>query len=103
MTVRVDGHLDRRRMNTEVVVFPDEGFDARRATDSNTGGVAVLDNDETYLAVRVEHGRVAQLVFPDDALKLQEATEWIFEGGAGHGVRVHLHHEIGGRSFGSWI
>lgn len=66
-----------------------------------TGGVAVLDDDETLFAVRVERGRVAQLVFVDDVSKLQEAATRIFEGGAGLGVRVHLQHEIGGRHSGS--
>jgi len=87
--VRVDGYPHGRRANAVVVVFPDEGFDAGRATDGNTGGVAVLDDDETLFAVRVEHGRLAQLTFLDDVSKLHEAATRIFELGAGLGVRVH--------------
>ena len=85
------------------IIFPDEGFDTGRATEGHTSGVAVLDDNETLFTVRVEHGRVAQLVFLDDVSKLQEAFKRIFEGGAGLSVRVHLHHEIGERNTGSWI
>ena len=80
MAVLVDGHHYRCRANGVVLVFPDEGFEAGRATDGKTGGATVLDDEERLYAGCVEHGWLAQLVLLNDILELKEAVIWKCEG-----------------------
>ena len=102
MAVRVNGHHYGRRANGVLVVFPDKGFEGGGATNGETGGTAILDDEDRLYAGRVEDCRVAQLVFLNNVLNLQEAIKGIFEGGELN-VRVHLPQEIIRRNFGSWI
>jgi hypothetical protein len=53
---------------------------------------------------RLQHqGRLAYFLLLDNALNLQETTNWILEGEAALGVRVHPEGEVGGRNLVSWI
>jgi hypothetical protein len=85
VTVGVDGDLHRRRVNGIILIFTNERFDAGRATEGDTGGGTVLDDDETVFSIFVEHGRAAQLAIVDEVSKLHEAAMRILELGAGLG------------------
>lgn len=80
MAVLVDGHHYRCRANDVVIVFPDEGIEAGRATDGKTGSATILDDKERLYAGCVEHGWFVQLVFLDDILKLKETIKRKIEG-----------------------
>jgi len=103
VAVWVDNDLHRRRVSAILVVITDERFDAGPMTESNTGAGAVLDDDKTLSSICVEHGRAPQFATLNYSLTLHKSATWIFEPGAGLGVRVHFRHELVGCKFGSWI
>jgi hypothetical protein len=92
--VRKDCPLHGRLVSAVLEVLAHKGHDAGSAASGHAGGTAILDNGEARFVVRVEHLRAAQLVFPDDALKWQEAVRRVFEGGVGRGVGVHLRGKV---------
>ena len=89
VTVRIDGQLHRRLVSVVLEVFADERHNASSAADGQTGAATVLDNKETLFAIRIEHCRVAQLVFLDDVPKLQKAASQIAEVDGGLGMQLH--------------
>lgn len=64
MTVGIDGDLHRSRVNGIILVFTNERFDA---TEGNTCGGTVLDDDETLFSICVEPGQAAQLAILEAA------------------------------------
>ena len=102
MAVGVNGNLHRRPPDAIDVVLANERLYTGSASDSDSSGLAVFNDDKALLAVSIELLRLAYFVFLDDALNFQAATDRIFEEGAALGMRVHFQHEFGGRD-AFWI
>ena len=84
LIVRKDRPLHRRPLSVIREVLAYEGLDAGSATNGHACGATALDYHEAMFTFRVEQLWVAQLVFPDDALKRQEAVvKRILEGREG--------------------
>jgi len=96
VAVGVNGNLHRRPLDAMVVVLANKRLYTGPASDSDSSGLAVFNDDKALLAVSIELLRLAYFVLPNDALNFQEAADRIFEGGAALGMRVHFQHEVGG-------
>ena len=80
LIVRKDRPLHRCPLSVVREILAHEGLNAGSATNGHACGATALDYHEAMFTFRVEQLRVAQLVFPDDALNRQEAVKRILEG-----------------------
>jgi len=94
LIVRKDHPLHRCPLSVVQELLAHEGLDTGSATSGHDCGATALDHHEAMYTFRVEQLRVAQLVFPDDTLKRQEAVKRILEGGEGLLVGAHAHGKV---------
>ena len=96
VAVGVDGDFHRRTLDAMLIVHANERLYSDPATNSDSSGLTVFNDEKTLLAVSIELLRFVYFVFIDDGLDLQEAADGIFERGAALGMRVHFQDEVGG-------
>ena len=96
VAVGVDGDFHRRTLDAMLIVHANERLYSGPATNSDSSGLTVFNDEKTLLAVSIELLRFAYFVFIDDGLDLQEAADGILERGAALGMRVHFQDEVGG-------